>query len=177
MRRKGRKPSARTDKYLLTLLRVHGEYEQFRPARTARGPGCDAAVLRNLEHQDREKFLLFRRLARLWRAVARAAKARGVGIGAPRGYLQDSADRFRLARGLESRRATLTWLHRNNLDTLGFADLITDYARLSVLFLNAQTQTLGVGEIAEDVCWFHDALRVTGTYSRLKRCHADERES
>jgi hypothetical protein len=161
--------SDESHEYLLALLRIHGEYEQFRGAQAARRTHSDAVVLNNLQQQDREKFLLFRRMARLWRVVDHAAKARGVAISAPRDDLQESADQFRVARGLESRQATQAWLRRNNLDVAGFTDLVTAYVRLSMLFRNAQTQTLGVAEIADDVCWFHDALRLTGFYTRLKR--------
>lgn len=156
-------------KYLLAMLRVSGEYERFRGVPTARGAQCDAIVLRNLEKRDRERFLLFRRLAVLWRVVDRAAKAAGIAVSIPRDDLQDFADEFRLARGLASSQATQAWLHRNNLDVAGFVDLMSDYLRLSILFGNARLLTREGAEIAKDVCWFHDALRLAGFYTRLKR--------
>ena len=161
--------------YLLAMLRINGEYEQFRGARPARGAHGDAIVLRNLEEHDRERFLLFRRLAALWRVVDHAAKAAGIAVSIPRDDLQDFADEFRLARGLESSHATHAWLHRNNLDVAGFVELMSDCLRLSILFGDARILTRGVTEIAKDVCWFHDALRLTGFYARLKGVHTPGR--
>jgi hypothetical protein len=156
-------------KYLLAMLRINGEYERFRGVRPARGAQCDAIVLGNLEERDRERFLFFRRLAALWRVVDRAAKAAGIAVSIPRDDLQDFVDEFRLARGLESSQATRAWLRRNNLDVAGFVDLMSNYIRLSILFGNARMLTRGGAEIAEDVCWFHDALRLAGFYPRSKR--------
>jgi hypothetical protein len=156
-------------RYLLAMLRINGEYEQFRGVPPARGARGDAIVLRNLEERDRERFLLFRRLAALWRVVDRAARATGIAVRIPRDDLQDFADEFRFTRGLESSQATQAWLHRNNLDAAGFVDLMSDYIRLSILFGNAGILTRGGAEIATDVCWFHDALRLAGFYTRLKR--------
>ena len=154
--------------YLLALLRAHGEYEQFRSPRRARGGGREAIVLRHLERSDREKFLFYRRMAKLWRVVDRAAKARGVGADGLPDELQDFADDFRADRNLETINATRAWLRRNDLDVGGFHRLVSSWARLHILCHNAQTDTLGVAEIADDVCWFHDALRLTGFYARLK---------
>jgi hypothetical protein len=165
----GQKTAGGRRKYLLAMLRINGEYEQFRGVPPARGAHCDAIVLRNLEERDRERFLLFRRLAALWRVVDHAAKATGIAMSIPRDDLQDFADEFRLARGLESSQATHAWLHRNNLDVAGFVDLMSDCVRLSILFGDARILTRGGAEIAKDVCWFHDALRLTGFYTRLKR--------
>ena len=87
----------------------------------------------------------------------------------PRDDLQDFADEFRRARGLESSQATHAWLRRNNLDAAGFVHLMSDYIRLSILFGNPRILTRGRAEITNDVCWFHDALRLAGFYARLKR--------
>jgi hypothetical protein len=149
---KTRRSSREIDKYLLKLLRVHGEYEQLHSVQRARGRRCDAAVLVELERHGREKFLLFRRLAKLWRAVDGAAKRRGIYTDVAQEVLQDWCDRFRLERGLKSRRATEAWLRRNNLNDAGFADLVTDYFRLVFLLYNAQTRTLGTTEIDENAC-------------------------
>jgi len=169
---KTRRASREIDKYLLALLRVHSEYEQPHSAQQARGHRRDAAVLVELERQDREKFLLFRRLAKLWRAVDGAAKRRGIYTEVLQEVLQDWCDRFRLERGLKSRRATEAWLRRNNLNDASFADLVTGYSRLSCLFYNAQTSTVGTDEIDENVCWLHDTLRLTGWYGRFKQTKA-----
>jgi hypothetical protein len=134
----GQKSARGRDKYFLAMLRLKGEYEQLRGVAPARGARCDAIVLRNLEERDRERFLLFRRLAALWRVIDHAAKATGIAVSIPRDDLRDCADEFRLARGLESRRATQAWLERNNLDVAGFVDLVSDYVRLSIVFGDAR---------------------------------------
>ncbi len=153
-------------KYMLALLRIHGEYEQFH---NGRGGRRAAQALRALERQDGERFRLFRRMARLWEIVDRAARARGISADRLPDELQDFADDFREERGLESRRATYAWLRRNDLDAAGFDDLIALWVRLRILINNAQTDMLGVAEVAADVCWFHDALRLSGFYARLKQ--------
>lgn len=157
--------------YLMALLRVHGEYERFRAGQAARGARRDTAVLCNLEQRDDEKLMLLRRMARLWQLVDRAAEARGVGTDGLDVELQTFADDFRAARGLDTRAATRAWLRRNDLDVAGFEELVTLWARLHILFHSAQTDTLGVAEIADGICWFHDALRLTGFYARLKASH------
>jgi hypothetical protein len=157
-------------KYLLALLRIHGEYER----RTARGSRRDSEVLRALEREDRENFRLFRRMARLWEVVDRAARARGIAADQLPDELQDFADDFREERGLESRRATFAWLGRNGLDVAGFNELIAVWVRLHILINNAQSDMLGVSEVAEDVCWFHDSLRLTGFYTRLKHMESPQ---
>jgi hypothetical protein len=101
-------------------------------------------------------------MARLWQVVERAALARGIGPDGLPDTLQDFADDFREARGLETRAATRAWLRRNDLDFAGFSELVTAWALLTILFDNSQTDTLGVAEVAEDVRWFDDALRITG---------------
>jgi hypothetical protein len=125
-------------------------------------------VLAALQRQDGEKFRLLGRMAGLWQAVDRAARKRGIGVDGMPDDLQDFADEFREERGLESRRATYAWLRRNDLDVLGFDELIALWARLQLLINNAQTDTLGATEVTADVCWFHDALRLSGFYTRLK---------
>ena len=165
--RNGARPS--WQKYFLALLRIHGEYEGCGNGRRERGSRRVSDVLGTFEQQDGEKFRLFRRMARLWEVVDRAAQARGLGADGMPDELQDFADDFREERGLESRRATYAWLRRNDLDTAGFDELIALWVRLQLLINNAQVDTLGVTEVAADVCWFHDALRLTGYYVRLKQ--------
>ena len=132
---------------LIALLRAHGEYERFRAGRAARRARGDTAVLCNLELRDGENLMLLRRMAKLWQLVDRAAEARGVGTdGLHDDELQDFADDFRAARGLETRAATRAWLRHNDLDVAGFDELVTAWARLHILFHNAQTDTLGVAE-------------------------------
>jgi hypothetical protein len=125
-------------------------------------------MLRAFERQDSEKFRLFWRMARLWEVVDRAARGRGIGADGMPDELQDFADDFREERGLESRRATYAWLSRNDFDAAGFNELIALWARLQLLINNPPADTLGATEVAHDVCWFHDALRLTGWYARLK---------
>jgi hypothetical protein len=62
-------------------------------------------------------------------------------------------------------------LSRTEIDA-GFDDLIALWVRLHILINNAQTDMLGVAEVAEDVCWFHDALRLTGYYARLQHARS-----
>lgn len=140
-------------KYLLMLLRAHGEYERLRPGRRARNVGRHVSARCNP---------LFVRMAKLWQAVDRAARARGIGPEGLPDELQDFADDFREARGLESKAVTRAWLRRNDLDAAGFHELVTALARLSILSDHAQTDTLGAVDIAEDVCWFDDALTLSG---------------
>ena len=166
-RRKNTRPG--WQKYMLALLRIHGAYEGCRNGRVCRGGWGASDVLRTFERQDNEKFRLFRRMARLWEVVDRTARARGIGADGMPDELQDFADDFREERGLESRRATLAWLRRNDLDAARFSDLIALWVRLRILINNAQADTLGATEVAADVCWFHDALRLTGFYARLKQ--------
>ena len=155
---------------VLMLLRGYGEYERCCTERGARGARRGAAVVRNLEQRAPETLALFRRMAKLWLVVNRAAEARGVGTdGLHDDELQDYADDFRTARGLETRAATHAWLVRNDLDADGFAVLVTAWAMRDILFHNAQTDTLGVAESPDDPCWFHDVLRFTGVYSRLRQ--------
>jgi hypothetical protein len=155
--------------HLLMLLRGHGEYERGCTARGAKG-GRGAAVVRSLERREPQKLGLFRRMAKLWQVVDRAAEARGVGTdGLHDDELQDYADDFRVARGLDTRAATHAWLRRNDLDARGFTQLVTAWATRDILFHNAQTDTLGVAEATDDPCWFHDVLRFTGVYSRLRQ--------
>ena len=170
---KGRRRGEGWQSYLLALLRVHGEYERLRPGHGTRGSRRDAAVLRNLAQQGGEKWRLFTWMAKLWEVVDGAAKARGIGTDGLPDELQDFADDFREARGLETRAATRAWLRRNSLDAAEFIELVAVWARFSILCHNAQTVTLGVAEIESDVCWFHDALRLTGIYTRLKQTTAE----
>lgn len=156
-------------KYLLALLRIHGEYEGCGNGRRERGGRRASDLLSAFEQQDGEKFRLLRRMARLWEVVDRAAQARGLGADGMPDELQDFADDFREERGLESCRATYAWLRRNDLDAAGFDELIALWVRLQLLINNAQADTLGATEVAADVCWFHDALRLTGYYVRLKQ--------
>jgi hypothetical protein len=153
-------------RYLLALLRVHGDYERFRSPGRGRG-AREAAVVRDLERRDPETFVLYRRLARLWRVVDRAAVARGVDVHGLPDELQDFADDFRADRNLETRAATRRWLTRNDLDGAGFHRLVCLWARLHILCQNAPTDTLGVATITDGVCWLHDALRLGGFYARL----------
>lgn len=161
--------------YLLALLRAHGEYQRLWGGRAARRARRDAVVLSSVERQDREKLLLFKRLAKLWHVIERAARARGVGADGLPDDLQHFADTFREARGLETRTATRAWLRHNDLDIAGFEELVTAWARFHILLHGAPSETLGVAEIADGVCWFHDVLRLTGLYTLLKasRLRAD----
>jgi hypothetical protein len=168
----GRRSARERRKYLLAMLRINGEYERFRGIPAALGAQCDAIVLRNLEGRDREKFRFFGRLAALWRVVDQAAKATRIAVSIPQDDLQDFADEFRRARGLESSQATRAWLRANNLDVPGFVNLMSDYIRLSILFGDARILTRGGAEIASDVCWFHDALRLGGFHPRVNRVAA-----
>lgn len=155
-------------KYLLTLLRIHDEYEGYRAASRGSRASRDEAILRTLKRRDREKFVLFRRLAKLWCVVDRAARARGVGVDASADDFGDFADEFRDGRGLETRLATLAWLRRNNLDVAAFVELVTAWIRLRALFDTVQTDTLGLVDIADDVCWIHDTCLLTGFRARLE---------
>jgi hypothetical protein len=164
---RSRGSAKRSRGYLLALLRIENEYGRLRGADTTRGARADAIVLENLERLGGENEGLLRRLAKLWCVVDQAAKARGVDIKATRDRLQSYADQFRLDRGLESAQATRAWLRDANLGPAGFAGLVTDCARRSLLLRNSQVRTFGA-DVVTDVCWFHDALRLTGFYRRLK---------
>jgi len=154
------------EEYLVALMRIDGRYARWRPAGNRTGASLDRAVLRNAERRGGTEFRLYRRIAKLWRVVDKAATRVGMEpLDAP----QVLSDQFREARGLMLREATRVWLRANNLDHRSYTALIAADARLSILCDSSLTHTLGLIDTADPVCWFHDAIRLTGLYPGLKR--------
>lgn len=154
----------RIDGYLLTLMRIDGQYALWRPP--GAGPTVDAAVLRNAALGNGAQFGLYRRIARLWSALDRVVVRHRV---EPVDALQVQSDNFRRARGLERRDATLAWRRANNLDSNANTALLRKHARLSILCECTAASTLPLSHLADPACWLLDALRLTGQYAVLKR--------
>jgi hypothetical protein len=152
-------------KYLLMALRLYGGYGQFRRSRPRKVGRGKRDRTRLVDRPEDETLPLFRRVATLWGLVDRAARRAGVEASAS--SVQRTSDEFRQACGLESRKSTDAWLRANALTRDGYGELMATYARLADVWQRPLMEPLGV-EAGEEVSWFHDALRLTGYYRRVK---------
>jgi hypothetical protein len=152
--------------YLLALIRIDDRYGRWCPGTIPAGARANRAVVRRAEQGAGHEFRLYRLTARLWRVIDEAVTA--LRIESP-DALQARCDAFRRARGLLGEATTRAWIRANGLSIHSFADLVAFDARLALIGDASRTYTLGLPDGIEPVCWLHDAIRLGGFYSGLRR--------
>jgi hypothetical protein len=165
-RRGTREARRRYEARQLDLMRIDGAYASDRPRAGGRGAAVDRAVLRNAARRDPVDFGLDRRTSTLWCVLDDVAGERGF---SPPERAQVLSDRFRLARGLDRRAATVEWMRASNLTHARYVTLVEKEAVLSALCSGREPHALELMHLADPACWLLDAIRLTGLYPAIRR--------
>lgn len=147
------------DDALLDLMRVDGAYERHRATDGDRAAETIASFARQAPLHHRRLAIT----ARLWCTLDRQCEREQL---IPRTRdLQEFADRFRHARGLDDGTTMMRWLQRHDLDEAAFVQLMVALYRLDHLAPTANLDAFRVTPLDTRVFWLHDALWISGLWA------------
>ncbi len=155
-------PNSDFTEFLLAILRIQGDYSALSSGDDCCGSEWDSQVRSKAKNLGGERYSLYCRIAKLWQIIDGTAIEYGF-YPSPETIRETARHLFK-----ESKMNAKQWLEANNLNQESFAELMIVWTRMSILCQREDLHSLGIDLPLSNVVFFHDALRLTGFYLKLK---------